>query len=1225
MTDIYQLKKIILIDSFWTGKTVLLNLDGHINLSGTNGAGKTTFLRLIQLFWGERPSNIVSNTGSKKGFLDYYLPRNSSYLIYEYQRPRQQTCHVMVQSDGRAAKYRFIDAPFNKEYYVAENNLPRDSAAVERLYRTTAETSNLMSVDDYCSIIQCHQAGSGKKWMRPLQSRFAMASGPMTHIEKVIGSVIGKIGDFDTIKQMLIDISRDKLSHHLLDHEQDKIPFQLNKQHIDAWLADLNASRELEAKRDEFDRLLLTIAGLKDTLNELSHIHHFTLQHHQSTQAELNKTMQSLEALKVQRKRLAEMHEQQLEPKEDELRTLNKSIKDCEFEIQALEAQKLQYEEQDAESFAVKGSLLDQIIQQQKTSQLEIDALENKSKEIKQLYENQLNELAHLHNSQKQKFDNQCTEQQLAKEQKLTEAKNLYQQRKEQLRQDKEDRLKPVTEQQSQLTIEFGIAKAGLAHIRLSETLEKQITQTQQQLSALRQEINHAFQAHKTAGNSYNSALTSYQSIEAELKNRRIEHQSAQQLHKQCLKRLRPEAGSLQYFLDHEVEGWEQNIGRVIAPELLESKELSPRQAEALHPHFYGIDINLDALADRKGVTADKALLEQQERELFARVSALEEEIRQLEASLVAANKLREHCKNEVNHAEQAVTRCHQQESNLQKEEQDLLNQIKAEKEKTRAEINQKMTQLSQEIEARQQAIKTITDEHQAEQDKLRTEHLGREATLISDAENTIKAIRLQIEENTRQFKQEQKRINQQLKTDLQGSGADDTIIELSAKQKQLKQQENEARVYQERNKEYQNWLTRRWQQGQPALCLQRSTAQQQASKLNETIEQLKQDYKRQRSQLNQDITKLEGSQEINQSLLTQLGNSMDQLKACPPILSEDFPQYAASTLPGLAKTTLQKRKQQEKILYDGKQILRDLFNRHHRSQLAQAWQKAIEESSAANNYFLAEALDIEEPLKTVLPMVANIKQATGQQIELHATDVNAFYDHLRQFDRIIKQTGQSLSSHVSEKQYFNALGEIKVTIRSKMNDLEYWQSLKNFGDNYHQYRDQRDLTGNTEIPNTLIEAMGELTSLLPESGISIKHLSLFDIEFTISENGQVKHARNAKELKDVSSTGLSYLALITFFTGVTSMLRRSNPTVICWPIDELGDLAPENIEAMMSMLEQQNIHILSATPTADRHVLGLFKRRYQLDKQKLHEVNLPESKLGRLLNQINREEVSHV
>ncbi len=1222
MTDIYQLKKIILIDSFWTGKTVLLNLDGHINLSGTNGAGKTTFLRLIQLFWGERPSNIVSSTGSKKGFLDYYLPRESSYLIYEYQRPNQQTCHVMIQSDGRAAKYKFIDAPFNKEFYINDNDLPRDSSSVDRLYRTTVETSNLLSVDDYCSVIQCHQLHSGKKGLRSLQSRFAMAARPMTHIEKVIGSVIEKIGDFDTIKQMLIDISRDKLSHQLLDHEQDKIPFQLNKQHIDAWLADLSASKELEAKQDEFDRLLLTITELKETLNELSHLHYFTRQHHQLTQVEQDQISQTLAALKIRREQLKERHEQQLEPQEDELRKLNGQIEDCEFKIQSLEAQKLTYEAQDAESFAFKGSLLEQFSHQQKSNQLEIDALENKSKEIRQLYENQLNELTHLHNSQKQKFDKQCIEEQLAKEQKLSEAKNLYQQRKEQLRQEKEDRLKPIDLQTSQLTIELTITKTGLAHIKPSVTLETQITQTGQQLNTVRQEIKLALQAQNTANSDYSAALANYQSITDELKHKKIEFKNSQQLHNQCLKKLHPEVGSLHYFLNNEIEDWEHNIGRVIAPELLDSTELTPRQTDSAQANFYGLEINLDALADRENLTTNKVYLEQQEKDLFARRNSLEAELNQLEAGLVAANKHRERCKNEVNHAEQAVARCNHTESNLQKEEQDLQNQIKAEIEKTRAEIKQKIIQLSQEIEVCGQTIKKITDEHQTEQDKLHTEHLGREGTISSDAENTIKVIKQHSDEASQQLEQEQKRIDQQLKSDLQASGADNIILELIAKQKQLKQQQDEARAYQEKNKDYQNWLTQRWQQN-PDLCIQRSIAQQQASKLKEAIEQLKRDYKKQRAQINQDITRQEELQKNKQSLLILLGNSMDQLKACPPILSEDIPEYAATTLPGLTNITLQKRKQQELTLTNGKLTLRQLFNKHYRSQLAQEWQKAMEQPG--NAYFQAEALDIEVPLKTVLSMVAHIKQATSQQIELHATDVNTFYDHLRQFDRIIKQTGHALSSHVSETQYFKALGEIKVNIRTKMNDLEYWQALKNFGDNYQQYCDQRGLTGNTEIPNTLLEAMGELTSLLPATGISIKHLSLFDIEFSISENGQVKHARNAKELKDVSSTGLSYLALITFFTGVTSMLRRNNPTVICWPIDELGDLAPENIEAMMEMLTQQKIQILSATPTADRHVLGLFKRRYHLDKQKLHEVNLPESKFEQLLNQINQEDASHV
>ncbi|MDP3904218.1 MAG: ATP-binding protein, partial [Methylococcaceae bacterium] len=364
MSDHFQLKKIILIDSFWAGKTVLLNLDGHTNLSGTNGAGKTTFLRLMQLFWGERPSNIVGGTGSKKGFLDYYLPRSNSYLIYEYQRPHQQVCHVMVQSDGRGARYKFIDAPYNKEFYIDESDFPRDSGSIDRLYRSTAETSKLMGVDDYCSVIQCHQVGSGKKELRPLQRRFAMAATPITHIEKVIGSVIEKIGDFDIIKQMLIDISRDKLSHNLLDQEQEKNPFQLNKQHIDAWLADLNAARELEANREDFDELLQTIAALKDTLHELSHIHYLALLNHQKTQSEITAIAQRIDHLKSQREQLQQTHEQQLAPKIDQLSELKVQIKQLDFEIQSLEEQKLDYEQQDAESFAIKGALLEQYQQQ---------------------------------------------------------------------------------------------------------------------------------------------------------------------------------------------------------------------------------------------------------------------------------------------------------------------------------------------------------------------------------------------------------------------------------------------------------------------------------------------------------------------------------------------------------------------------------------------------------------------------------------------------------------------------------------------------------------------------------------------------------------------------------------------------------------------------------------------------------------------------------------------
>lgn len=1224
MPDTYQLKKIILIDSFWAGKTVLLDLDGHINLSGTNGAGKTTFLRLIQLFWGERPSNIVSSTSSKKGFLDYYLPRDSSYLVYEYQRPNQQVCHVMVQSDGRAGKYKFIDAPFDKSNYVNEHNLPRKSADIDRLYRSSAETSRQMSVDDYCSVIQFHQVNSGKKWIRPLQSRFAMSASPITHIEKVISSVIEKIGDFDTIKQMLIDISRDKLSHKLLDNEEDKIPFQLNKQHIDAWLADLNASRELEDKQDDFDHLLITASALKETLAELSHIHYFTRQHHSTTQNELKETLKQLALLKQRRTQLKDQHERQLEPKEDELPVLKLKIKDCEFEIDSLEKQKLEYEADDAESFAFKGSLLDQTIQDQKTIKAEIEALENESKEITLLYESQLTELNHSFKNQKQGFDNQCTSIQLSKEKQLAEAKELFHQRKDQLLNDKNSRLIPIETKKTQLSTEFGIAKASLNSIAPSEALEKQFSKNQLALKTVREQVKQAFQTHKTVQTDYSSALHSYQAIEIQQKNAKAELLKTEDLHKQCLKRLRPETGSLQHYLENEVAGWEQNIGRVIAPELLESTRLNPQAIESSQQHFYGLEIDLDGLVERENKTANKASLEQQEQDLLSRIESLGKETEQIKASLITANKLREQCKSELNRAEQAIEIGSQKENNLLTEEDSLNHQIKAEKQKQCQQIEDNINQISQQIEDCQKTLNTFNTEYEAENSQLKSEHLGREGTINSDADNTLIAIKQRIETISHLFKQEQQRINQQLKSDLNASGADDTIVNLNQKQKQLKSEEEQARSFQRKDKDYQVWLEKRWKQN-PDLCQQRSDYQQKSSLLSTSIEQLKSDYKNTRRQLNQDISNQEGSQEKHQSLLTRLGTTSELLNLCPPILSENIPEYAASTLPDLCHSVLKKRKQQEQTLYKGKQVLLKLFNKHHRSQLAEVWQKAMEQSSQSNSYFQADALDIEQPLKNIMQMIDNIKQATSQHIELHATDVNAFYSHLCQFERIIKQTGTRLSNYVSETQYFDALGDIKVNIRSKMNDLEYWQALKTFGENYQQYCDNRDLSGSTEIPNSLIEAMGDLTSLLPATGISIKHRSLFDIEFSITENGQIKLARNARELKDVSSTGLSYLALITFFTGVTAMLRKNKNTVICWPIDELGDLAPDNIESMMKMLEQQNIFIFSASPTTNREVLSFFKHRYHLDKQKLHEVNLPESKLEQMISQLDTEKLSHV
>jgi len=1223
MTDIYQLKKIILIDSFWAGKTVLLKLGGHTNLSGTNGAGKTTFLRLMQLFWGERPSNIVGGSGSKKGFLDYYLPRASSYLVYEYQRPHGQICHVMVQSDGRAAKYKFIDAPYRQDFYINENGYPRDSHSIERLYRGTTEVSKFVAVDDYCSVIQCHHLSGGKKDLRLLQNRYAMASTPINHIEKVIGSVIEKIGDFDVIKQMLIDISRGKLSQTFLQNEDEQQPFQLNKQHIDAWLADLNAAREIEAKRADFDRLLQTIAELKQTLKSLSHLNFLAQGQYKSCQQETEALDNSLKELSRQRDQLQQAHKQQLEPKDDALIEANSRLKDLSHQIEALEARKLDYEKEGAESFALKAAKREQYAKEQQDIQAELDALEHKVQEIKRFYEKQASELQHRHDKQIQLYQQQRSDAQLRQSQDLREADAEFQLRKDRLSQDKEARLHPVKEQRGQFSTDFQIKQNQQKNPPVPAALAEQQQKNRDALEVAGKAAKQAYQAQAKAQSDYQQTLSHFQQTEQELKDKKIELKRSRELHADCQKRLRPEPGSLQYFLEQDADGWQQNIGRVIAPELLDHTGLNPHWSGQPGNDFYGLEINLDALADRSYLTADKARLEQQEKALFEQVTKFGKEAEGLEAGLQAANKLREQAKSALDAAQQRVRQAENQEETLRSESNALADQVKAETEKARQQLEQEINRLSAEIKACDQALASIETEHQQALKDSQDEHLARKGIIESDCKNLLETIAEHIEADTGQFKQEQKRIEQQLNSDLKAGGNDDTVVKLTARLKEAERLENEALSFQRKADDYQDWLKNRWQQ-HPELCRQRDDCQRRIRQLQDEIERLKQDYQRQRAQLNQQIGVQEEQLKKNNSLLAQLDQCTDQLRNCPPIRAEDLPEYAPGTLPHLTQDTLNSRKRQERDIQSGRQVLVQLFNKHQHSQLAEAWSQAQNAAPQHSEFFRAEALEIEQPLINVLQMVGHVKQATAQQIELHASSVNNFYLHLHNFDRAIKSTGTELSKYVSEERYFAALGEITVNIRSKMSDLEYWQALKKFGDHYGQYRDSAELSGHEDIPDALVQAMGELTALLPATGVKIKHLALFDIEFSIFENGQLKHARNARELKDVSSTGLSYLALITFFTGVTSMLRKQSQTVVCWPIDELGDLAPENIEAMMTLLENKDIHILSATPTADRHVLGLFKRRYLIDRQKLHEVELPQSKLDRLLNALPKE-AAHV
>ena len=89
-----------------------LALNGHTNICGTNASGKTTLQRLVPVFmantqaaWCLRPATVSER---------WYLPHDSSYIIYEYQKADGFTVssRAGLGGDGKGVNYRFIAKGF---------------------------------------------------------------------------------------------------------------------------------------------------------------------------------------------------------------------------------------------------------------------------------------------------------------------------------------------------------------------------------------------------------------------------------------------------------------------------------------------------------------------------------------------------------------------------------------------------------------------------------------------------------------------------------------------------------------------------------------------------------------------------------------------------------------------------------------------------------------------------------------------------------------------------------------------------------------------------------------------------------------------------------------------------------------------------------------------------------------------------------------------------------
>lgn len=97
-----------------------ISIDGNVHFTGTQGVGKSTLLRALLFFYNADKHRLGIQQG-QKSFDEFYFRQSNSYILYEVMRESGAYTILVSRYQGRAS-WRFIDAPYQKEWFITNDN-----------------------------------------------------------------------------------------------------------------------------------------------------------------------------------------------------------------------------------------------------------------------------------------------------------------------------------------------------------------------------------------------------------------------------------------------------------------------------------------------------------------------------------------------------------------------------------------------------------------------------------------------------------------------------------------------------------------------------------------------------------------------------------------------------------------------------------------------------------------------------------------------------------------------------------------------------------------------------------------------------------------------------------------------------------------------------------------------------------------------------------------------
>lgn len=760
-------------------------VDGNVHFTGTQGVGKSTVLRALLFFYNADKHHLGIQQGQRP-FDEFYFRQSNSYMLYEVMRDNGAYTILVSRYQGRAT-WRFIDAPYQREWLVDENNrVMSDWVKIrERIDKNITVSARIDSGAMFKDIIfgNTHD----HKY-----TRYALVQS--THYQNVPRSIqnvfLNTKLDADFVKNTIIQSMADEdLPIDLQTYRRLVTDFEREYDEIDCWFRQTRDGnypvRQQAARIAEQGRKIVALdQQLADVWHMLNDAVAESEQRIPLLEAESADVRTVIDKECAREKELTAEYGKEKDSLNQELGAKKSKLKEIAQARKHFEALGIKdklvlaaREEVLKKEAADKQTLLDDLLKTNATIEEKYNIARGKLKNARVAFENEQKERLY-------RFQDGQQDKRKQLEDERTIGRNMLMESFSTWRHSYDERL------QFLLAEQHG-AEHALKELKQWHPLAEEMALVTKDLQ--RQEIVEKENAAQQAViKSQIEQITSEgQMKEDELK--RATQRRQESLEKQCddFKEKIAEAeallshldGSLYQWLNEHVEGWEDNIGRVVDEKrILYAQGLEPQHVTSADGLF-GVSLNLENI---EAVHRSPDDYRREKKQMEQQLQQLIRELNQLPVTLQEeVEKLRKKYGTQLNPLRQESTRLKVEAEQLPAKRQNLQNERHKlemdEQELVEAEKQQR-TRIYNEAVLR---VENVNKERELREAKNKKEQKDLDLTFNREAkklDEDVKAYKdtmaKEADSRKREYAEQWLQLELQQKEELAGKGVDVNLLD---------------------------------------------------------------------------------------------------------------------------------------------------------------------------------------------------------------------------------------------------------------------------------------------------------------------------------------------------------------------------------------------------------------------------------------------------------------